>query len=45
MKAVMTLANRVVVIHHGEKIFEGPPEVASSDREVIKAYLGREYTI
>ena len=44
MKAIMRLADKVVVIHYGEKIFQGTPEEASSDPEVISAYLGKEFT-
>jgi branched-chain amino acid transport system ATP-binding protein len=40
MKAVMGLSNRVVVLHHGEKIAEGDPQAVSQDANVIKAYLG-----
>jgi branched-chain amino acid transport system ATP-binding protein len=45
MKAIMSLADRIVTIHHGVKIFEGTPEQASKDEQVIKAYLGKEYRI
>ena len=45
MKAIMSLADRIVTIHLGEKIFEGTPEQASKDEHVIKAYLGKEYRI
>jgi branched-chain amino acid transport system ATP-binding protein len=45
MKAVMTLSDRVVILHHGEKIMEGKPEEVASDERVIKAYLGEEYVI
>ena len=40
MKVVTGLCNRVVVIHHGEKISEGTPSEVANDLNVIKAYLG-----
>ncbi len=40
MKVITGLCNRVVVIHHGEKIAEGAPVEVASDLNVIKAYLG-----
>jgi ABC-type branched-subunit amino acid transport system ATPase component len=40
MKAVMSLAERVVVLNFGRVIVDGTPEVAMRDPEVVEAYLG-----
>ncbi|MFT9846203.1 ABC transporter ATP-binding protein [Aneurinibacillus sp. REN35] len=40
MAAVMALSDRVLVMHHGEKIAEGKPEEVTKDAFVIEAYLG-----
>ena len=40
MKAIMALSDRIVVLHHGEKIAEGPPDVVATDPAVVQAYLG-----
>jgi branched-chain amino acid transport system ATP-binding protein len=45
MRAMMTISNRIVVLNHGQKIFEGTPKGVSGSREVIKAYLGEEYSV
>jgi ABC-type branched-subunit amino acid transport system ATPase component len=40
MEAIMGVADRVVVLHHGEKIAEGPPGAVAEDPRVLDAYLG-----
>ena len=43
MKVITGLSDRVIVLHHGEKIAEGLPGEVTSDEQVIKAYLGEKY--
>lgn len=45
MQAIMGVSNRIVVLHHGEKIAEGPPAEMARDPRVVQAYLGEEYYI
>lgn len=40
MAALMRLAERIVVLHHGEVIAAGTPRQVSADPAVIRAYLG-----
>jgi branched-chain amino acid transport system ATP-binding protein len=40
MRVIMSLAERIVVIHHGEKIAEDEPQQIVQDKSVIDAYLG-----
>lgn len=42
MRAVMVLAARVLVLHHGAAIAEGVPEAVVRDPAVVQSYLGAE---
>ncbi len=42
MRAVMALAARVLVLHHGAAIAEGVPEAVVRNQAVIDSYLGAE---
>jgi len=43
MRFVMALCDRIVVLHHGEKIAEGRATAIARDPAVIKAYLGKSH--
>jgi branched-chain amino acid transport system ATP-binding protein len=45
MAAMMRLAERIVVLHHGEKIAEGRPDAIARDPRVVDAYLGEEFIL
>ncbi len=40
MRAVMALAQRVYVLHHGEIISSGTPQQVTTDPKVLESYLG-----
>ncbi len=43
MRVVAGLCDRVIVLHHGQKLADGPTERVLNDRQVAEAYLGRSY--
>ena len=40
MQAIASLADRVVVLHHGRKILDDAPEVVFAHEQLAEAYLG-----
>ncbi|MDX3929812.1 MAG: ABC transporter ATP-binding protein [Shinella sp.] len=40
MRFLLALSSRVIIMHHGKVIFEGPPDAVAEDRTVVETYLG-----
>jgi branched-chain amino acid transport system permease protein len=43
MKAMVRLADRLLVLDHGALLATGSPEVVTADARVIEAYLGKRW--
>jgi branched-chain amino acid transport system ATP-binding protein len=43
MKVVMAISTRLMVLHHGQLIADGPPQAVVRERAVSEAYLGKRY--
>jgi len=43
MRVIMSISDRIMVLHHGRKIAEGTPKEIARHDEVVKAYLGEKY--
>jgi branched-chain amino acid transport system ATP-binding protein len=42
MRAVVNMAQKVIVLDYGEKIVDAPTEEALTDPRVVDVYLGRK---
>jgi branched-chain amino acid transport system ATP-binding protein len=41
IKAIKSLSDRLLVLHHGEKIADGAPDSVLANQTVVEAYLGK----
>ncbi|MCD8084274.1 MAG: ABC transporter ATP-binding protein [Clostridiales bacterium] len=43
IKTIMSLCDKIFILHRGEKLVEGTPEVVANDKRAISAYLGEDF--
>ena len=43
MQAIAKVSDRIIVLHHGQKIIEDAPEVVLNNPVVIESYLGKRF--
>ena len=41
MRFLTALSDRVIILHHGQKIYEGSVDGLTSDKTVVEVYLGQ----
>jgi ABC-type branched-subunit amino acid transport system ATPase component len=41
MRFLLALSSRVIIMHHGAQLFEGPPHAVAENDDVVEVYLGQ----